>query len=218
MGDESRRRIRIVRPFPPPLGENVMSSSSTQSVHSFPAFMGALVQVSLGLSFMLIGGLLIITFWLLPIGLLLALLGLATMFAGGSSSKPSFHSTTQAKPKPSSASVNSVRRFLNFLSRFESKTGTILNPDPDVRNRVMLGLAKNYDRSGRPLCPCVHHPDKEIDLSNREPHICPCHEMRDCKFCHCLLFVSPNGLPITQYLAENHEGRQLYGLVEDPAA
>jgi ferredoxin-thioredoxin reductase catalytic chain len=42
--------------------------------------------------------------------------------------------------------------------------------------------------------------------------------MRDCKFCHCLLFVSPNGLPITQYLAENHEGRQLYGLVEDPAA
>ena len=195
-----------------------MSSSSTQSPHSSPTFLGPLVQVSLGLSFMLIGGLLIITFWLLPIGLLLALLGLATMLPGGSSSKPSFHSATQTKAKPSFVSAGSVRRILNFLPRFESKSGTILNPDRDVRNRVMLGLAKNYDRSGRPLCPCVHHPDQEIDLSNREPYICPCDEMRDCKFCHCLLFVSPNGLPITQYLAENHEGRQLYGLVEDPAA
>ncbi len=195
-----------------------MSLSSTQSPHSSSKFLCSLVQVSLSLSFMLIGGLLIVTFWLLPIGLLLGLLGLAIMFADGSSSKPSLHSTTQAKAKPSFISADSVRRILNYLMRFESKTGTVLNPDRDVCNRVMLGLARNYDRSKQPLCPCVHLPDQEIDLSNHEPCLCPCGEMRDFKYCHCLLFVSHNGLPITQYLPENHEGRQFYGLVEDPAA
>jgi len=30
------------------------------------------------------------------------------------------------------------------------------------------------------------------------------------------LFVNPEGLPITEYLPEDHEGRQIYGLVKDP--
>ena len=36
------------------------------------------------------------------------------------------------------------------------------------------------------------------------------------KYCHCLLFVTPEGLPITEYLPEAHEDRQIYGLVKDP--
>jgi ferredoxin-thioredoxin reductase catalytic chain len=28
--------------------------------------------------------------------------------------------------------------------------------------------------------------------------------------------VNPEGLPITEYLPEDHEGRQVYGLVKDP--
>ena len=36
------------------------------------------------------------------------------------------------------------------------------------------------------------------------------------KYCHCLLFVNPEGLPITEYLPDDHEGRQIYGLVQDP--
>jgi ferredoxin-thioredoxin reductase catalytic chain len=36
------------------------------------------------------------------------------------------------------------------------------------------------------------------------------------KYCHCLLFVTKEGLPITEYLPEGHEGREIYGLVEDP--
>ncbi len=40
--------------------------------------------------------------------------------------------------------------------------------------------------------------------------------MKQYKYCHCLLFVTPEGKPITQYLPEDHEGRQIYGLVEDP--
>ena len=36
------------------------------------------------------------------------------------------------------------------------------------------------------------------------------------KYCHCLLFVTPAGLPITEYLPADHEGRTIYGLVLDP--
>ena len=36
------------------------------------------------------------------------------------------------------------------------------------------------------------------------------------KYCHCLLFVDKEGLPITEYLPEDHEGRKIYGLVKDP--
>jgi ferredoxin-thioredoxin reductase catalytic chain len=28
--------------------------------------------------------------------------------------------------------------------------------------------------------------------------------------------VNPEGLPITEYLPEDHEGRQVYGVVKDP--
>ena len=36
------------------------------------------------------------------------------------------------------------------------------------------------------------------------------------KYCHCLLFVTSEGQPITEYLPEDHEGRRTYGLVRDP--
>jgi ferredoxin-thioredoxin reductase catalytic chain len=31
-----------------------------------------------------------------------------------------------------------------------------------------------------------------------------------------MLFCNSEGLPITEYLPEGHEGREIYGLVEDP--
>jgi ferredoxin-thioredoxin reductase catalytic chain len=30
------------------------------------------------------------------------------------------------------------------------------------------------------------------------------------------LFLNEEGLPITEYLPEDHEGREIYGLVKDP--
>ena len=31
-----------------------------------------------------------------------------------------------------------------------------------------------------------------------------------------MLFVTPEGLPITEHLPEEHEGRKIYGVVKDP--
>jgi ferredoxin-thioredoxin reductase catalytic chain len=41
--------------------------------------------------------------------------------------------------------------------------------------------------------------------------------MRRFKYCHCLLFVGPDGLPITEHLPDGHEGRSIWGEVADPA-
>jgi ferredoxin-thioredoxin reductase catalytic chain len=86
-----------------------------------------------------------------------------------------------------------------------------------VTEAVVIGLAANIEEVGRPLCPCNFYPDKQAELDEHGRRwICACDEMKKWKYCHCLLFATPQGLPITEYLPEDHEGRQVYGLVLDP--
>jgi len=80
---------------------------------------------------------------------------------------------------------------------------------------VVQGLAKHIEEVGRPLCPCNFYPDPKAEAKRRR-WICACDEMQKWKYCHCLLFVTPEGLPITEYLPEDHEGRHAYGVVKDP--
>ena len=96
------------------------------------------------------------------------------------------------------------------------KTGTSPHPDKEVTEAVVSGLAHNIDEVGRPLCPCNFYPDKKAELERSREWVCACDEMKQWKYCHCLLFVAPEGSPITEYLPEDHEGRQIYGLVKDP--
>ncbi len=82
---------------------------------------------------------------------------------------------------------------------------------------VIVGLAAHLEELGKPLCPCNFYPDKQAELRDYGRRwLCACDEMKRWKYCHCLLFVTPEGLPITEYLPEEHEGRTIYGLVLDP--
>ena len=116
-----------------------------------------------------------------------------------------------------------------YAQAFAAKSGTFLHPQPEITEAVVLGLASHIDRYGRPLCPCNFYPEKGADGSwpeelylpreeevKRRTWICACDEMQIYKYCHCLLFVTEDGLPITEYLPEGHEGREIYGLVKDP--
>ena len=109
-----------------------------------------------------------------------------------------------------------LRRIREYVEKYCKKSGTSVHPDPDVTEAVVLGLAAHIDELGRPLCPCNFYPDKVAELAASRRWVCACDEMKRYKYCHCLLFVSPEGLPITEYLPEEHEGRQIYGLVKDP--
>lgn len=104
----------------------------------------------------------------------------------------------------------------NYVQKYWEKTGTSPHPTPGVTEAVVNGLAAHIDEFGRPLCPCNFYPDKKAELERSREWVCACDEMKIYKYCHCLLFVTPEGEPITEYLPEEHEGRTMYGLIKDP--
>ena len=77
----------------------------------------------------------------------------------------------------------------------------------------MLPIVKLLDAKGWAIL-------RELQLDPAEAKqrrwICACDEMQKYKYCHCLLFVTEDGTPVTEYLPEDHEGRQAYGVVKDP--
>lgn len=114
-------------------------------------------------------------------------------------------------------SQKNIDRMTRYAQKYWEKTGTSPHPDAGVTEVVINGLAANIEEVGRPLCPCNFYKDKQKELDEHGRRwICACDEMKKWKYCHCLLFVTPEGLPITEYLPEDHEGRQIYGLVSDP--
>ncbi len=113
-------------------------------------------------------------------------------------------------------SDKSLQRMRVYVKKYWEKSGTFPHPDKEVTEAVVLGLAANIDQVGRPLCPCNFYPDKKAEVERSREWVCACDEMKKWKYCHCLLFVSPEGSPITEYLPEGHEGRQIYGLIKDP--
>jgi ferredoxin-thioredoxin reductase catalytic chain len=123
----------------------------------------------------------------------------------------------------------SIDKMWRYAEKFAVKSGTCLHPQRDITEAVVLGLASNIDNYGRPICPCNFYPplgaqtnsSDELFLpreeeAKRRDWICACDEMQIYKYCHCLLFVTEEGLPITEHLPEDHEGREIYGLVPDP--
>jgi len=109
----------------------------------------------------------------------------------------------------------SLQRIRKFVEKYCEKSGTTTHPDSDVTEAVVKGLAHHLDTLGKPLCPCRFYPDKKEEATHRT-WICACDDMQIYKYCHCLLFVNKEGLPITEYLPEDHDGRKCYGLVKDP--
>ncbi len=111
-------------------------------------------------------------------------------------------------------SEKAIQKMRVFVDKYCEKSGTAKHPDKEVTDAVILGLARNIDEIGRPLCPCRFYPDKQEEIKHRT-WICACDDMQIYKYCHCLLFLNDEGLPITEYLPEDHEGRQIHGLVKD---
>ena len=108
----------------------------------------------------------------------------------------------------------SLERMRKLVEKYTEKSGTSVHPDATVPEAVILGLAKNLDELRKPLCPCRFYPDK-VEEAKHRTWICPCDDMQIYKYCHCLLFVRKDGEPITEYLPEEHEGREIYGEVKD---
>ncbi|WP_425411302.1 ferredoxin-thioredoxin reductase catalytic domain-containing protein [Maridesulfovibrio hydrothermalis] len=110
----------------------------------------------------------------------------------------------------------SVMLINNYVKKNCKRTGLNLHPMADVSDAVTTGLAMHMDQLKRPLCPCRFYPDKQEAVQERD-WLCPCGDMKNYKYCHCMLFVNAEGMPITEHLPEGHEGRETYGEIADPA-
>jgi ferredoxin-thioredoxin reductase catalytic chain len=115
-------------------------------------------------------------------------------------------------PEPKQASLDKMWK---YVRGYAEKSGTTMHPNPAVTESVVKGLAMHVDELGKPLCPCNFYKDKAAEAKLRR-WICACDEMQIYKYCHCLLFVREDGMPITEYLPEGHEGREVYGIINDP--
>jgi ferredoxin-thioredoxin reductase catalytic chain len=115
-------------------------------------------------------------------------------------------------PEPSEKSLDKMWK---YAKGFAEKSGTAFHPNRAVTDAVVKGLALHVDELGKPLCPCNFYPDKKAEAKLRR-WMCACDEMQIYKYCHCLLFVREDGMPITEYLPEDHEGRHSYGIITDP--
>lgn len=114
-------------------------------------------------------------------------------------------------------SEKSLTKIKSYVQKYREKTGTSGHPVQDVEDGVVKGLAYHLDVLGKPLCPCNFYEDKQKELDEHGRRwVCACDEMKQYKYCHCLLFVRPDGLPITEYLPDGHEGKETYGITTDP--
>ena len=103
----------------------------------------------------------------------------------------------------------------NYVKKNCERTGLQLHPMPEVSEAVTTGLASHMDSLKRPLCPCRFYPDKAEAVQERE-WLCPCNDMKEYKYCHCMLFVTEDGMPVTEHLPAEHEGKAVYGNIADP--
>ena len=82
-----------------------------------------------------------------------------------------------------SVSPQNLAKMEKFVETFAAKSGSYLHPQREITGFLVIGLAKNIDEVGKPLCPCMFFEDRQAEVE-RKFWICPCEEMQRWKYCH----------------------------------
>lgn len=79
---------------------------------------------------------------------------------------------------------------LACVKEIAGKHGCVLNPDGERLKKVVSGLAKNFNESGKYFCPCK----QSRPLNPEKDTLCPCkewkEEIEDLGHCFCKLFYA----------------------------
>ena len=82
-----------------------------------------------------------------------------------------------------------------FAEDYARKNNFVLNPDEQIRETVITGLASNKIKYGFRYCPCRI---VSGNLAEDKLKICPCHwhreEIARDGHCHCQLFFRPDAI------------------------
>jgi|GEM_PF-6026769 len=61
-----------------------------------------------------------------------------------------------------------LEKMINFAKNFAEKSGTVPNPNEEVRMAVIQGLVAHVQELGKPLCPCNFYPNKEEEVKKED--------------------------------------------------
>lgn len=96
-----------------------------------------------------------------------------------------------------------------FARAVAERRGWVLNPDTEFRDRILGGLATNYNRYGFFLCPCR---DGDGDRVAEKDIACPCAyagpDVAEHGHCFCALYLAPD------CAARVQQGASLAGIPE----
>lgn len=65
-----------------------------------------------------------------------------------------------------------LEKMKTFVNTFAEKSGTVPNPNEEVRMAVIQGLAAHVQELGKPLCPCNFYPDKKEEVKKKKMDMC----------------------------------------------
>lgn len=107
--------------------------------------------------------------------------------------------STASEQKPEKDLETCIAETRVFAQKVVDRLDVKFNPDPEINEMIVQGLANHQFKHGRRYCPCfVVQFDKELD------RICPCkpglnEEIPRDGRCHCGIFCAPdyNGEPYT---------------------
>ena len=85
--------------------------------------------------------------------------------------------------------MNDYDKIMNWAQAYADKNGFVLNPDKEILDIVIQGLASNRQKHGKQYCPCRM---RTGDEGEDKKIICPCiyhkEEIERDAMCHCALF------------------------------
>jgi len=85
----------------------------------------------------------------------------------------------------------------DYVIQVARHRGWVVNPDSDLVDPIVEGLAAQTNRFGKPFCPC-----RDIDGGDADSDVvCPCAyaaaDIAACGQCYCGLFLAPGKDPKT---------------------
>jgi len=90
-----------------------------------------------------------------------------------------------------------IEKTQRFVEKVNSQFGFVQNPNEDVNEGVIMGLARNRLMYGKRFCPCfMVIGDTEEERKRADNRICPCtpaleKEIPEDGLCHCGIFCTP---------------------------
>jgi len=92
--------------------------------------------------------------------------------------------------------LEEIEKTKKFTDKVCKQFGWVYNPNEEVNEGVIMGLARHKLMYGKRFCPCFMVIEEDGKFKSADDRICPCkpaieHEIPQEGKCHCGIFCTP---------------------------